>query len=134
MTSFGEILKYLWQFFRVQSKLGKGNFEHNFGKFVMLLGKFSLLKRAKYWKKYLSIWSHCQQVRAKNRYSTEIFQCLSVLNLSRRWRQQQQPWSMIACFNARRFQPIWFSCVLNAYLSCKRWSKLIDKKLEEIKL
>ena len=47
---FGKYLKFIWLW---------GKFQTNFGKICVLLGKFSLLKIAKYWKHNLVIWSHC---------------------------------------------------------------------------
>ena len=61
MTRFGEIppvkqiFKNIWQY--IYGLFGFGLLTH-FGTIRMLLGKFSLLQMAKYWKHNLVIWSH----------------------------------------------------------------------------
>ena len=63
VTRFGEIPP-LWQILKIFGNIFKvylvlGNFSALFGTISMLLGKFSLLKMAKYWKHNLVVWSHC---------------------------------------------------------------------------
>ena len=57
LSHFGKSLKVFGNYLRMY--LVFGQFFGLFGKSLMVLGNFSLLIMAKYWKFYLSIWSHC---------------------------------------------------------------------------